>query len=240
MTRNLLSGVMAIWIVSTSMVGRAENTAILIRVLDMTGMNGIAGVVLLVNPGNTHKFQAFITDVNGQASVPRLNCSICTISAMDPSALFFSRTTEFDSKSSSVTLMLENRPVIDKAFDPGSVQVTVTVYGPGGELLPNQHVVVRPNMVTLDRDWSYMTLDTNWPFLVTSDPRGQVRVALHPGEYTVATLIGEKPWEAALHVTGRESKCAEKLRKCMDSARRASSHPQITTVHLATANPFSQ
>jgi hypothetical protein len=232
MARDLLRYTIVIWVVSTSIVVRAENAATLVRVVDVTG-DRIAGVVLLVNPGNTHKFQAFITDVNGQAYVPRLDCGICTISAMDPSAMFFSRTTEFNSKSSSVTLVMKIRPVIDKAFDPGSVPVTATVYGPRGELLPNQQVVVRPNVVTLDRDWSYMTLDSNWPFLLTSDPRGQISVELHPGEYTVATMIGEEPWEAPLHVTGRESECAEKLRKCIDSARRASSPAQLITVHLA-------
>jgi hypothetical protein len=148
---------------------------------------------------------------------------------MDPRGLFFSKTTEFDGRSLSITLVLEVKPVIDIVFVPGSVRVNVAVYGPSGEPLSHQRVVVRPTV---------MTLDTNWRYLITTDSKGMISPELLPGEYTVATLLGDKPWEAPLRVT--KSKCAKKVRKCNDSLLGASNPRQPITVHLSAASANSQ
>jgi hypothetical protein len=231
MTRHLIRCAIAIWIVSTSIVTMAENTATLVRVLDVTESQGDAGVVLLVNPDRALNSRAFITDADGRASVPHLNCSICTITAMDPTGSFFDKTTEFDSRSKSVTIILQLRPVIDRVFDPGAIEVSVRVDGPSGEPLPKQQVVFRPTV---------MTLDANWFFKVTTDPNGMAAAQLPPGEYTVATFLGGKPWEAPFRVAEGNSKCAEKVRKCIDSSLGVSPPKQHIAVQLSAASSISQ
>jgi hypothetical protein len=213
------------------MIGHAEDAATLVRVLDVTEVEGVAGVVLIVNPGSALRSRAFITDAGGQASVPHPNCSICTITALDPTGSFFDKTVEFDGRSKSIRLILRLRPVIDRVFDPGAIRVKVAVYGPSGEPLPNQSIVVRP---------AVMTLDANWFIPGATDPNGLVTIELPPGEYTVATLLGEKPWEAPLRIAESNSKCAKKAQKCIDSSLRASPPQQTATARLSAASVTSQ
>jgi hypothetical protein len=214
-------------IMFASIIGWAENSATVVRVLDETEVEGLAGIVLLVNPGNMDDSQVFVTDVHGLVSVPHQNCRICTITALDPRGLFFGKTTEFDSRSLSITLILEVQPNIERFWTPGSIQVSVAVYGPNGELLPNQIVAVRPRVMTLDTN-----RDANRIYQSTTDSNGLVSAKLLPGDYTIATLIGGKPWEAPLLITASKSKCTAKKQKYIDSSPGNSHTNQLIAVHL--------
>jgi hypothetical protein len=216
--------------ISTTAIAQAENPTTLVRVQDVTGVEGIAGVVLLVNPGGVHNSKVFITDTHGLASVPRFDCSICIITAMDPRGSFFDKTTEFDGQSSSLTMILEIRPTIDKFWTPGSLQVNVILFGPSGDPLPNQDVVIRPAVMMLDTN-----PDTNGFHTETTDPKGLVIAELLPGKYVIATLIGGKPWEAPLRIAASKSKCPAKTQKCIDSEPRGGSPKRYLAAHLSAA-----
>src|SRR6185312_9429319 len=82
-------------------IASAQGPSNVIRVLDASGVEGIPGVVLLINPGDSRKSRALVTNTQGEAVTHDLHCGICTISAFDPRNLFASRTTEFSSSSSS-------------------------------------------------------------------------------------------------------------------------------------------
>ncbi len=194
MLRHFLSCAIWLWIVSIATAGWSQSPPTLVRVLDPTGVEGIPGVVLLFNPGDSHHSLAFITDAKGRVSLPHLSCDICTVTALDPTGLFFSKTSEFDGRSASVMLILQVRPVIDVAGNPGAMDVKIKVYGPNGEPLSNQRVIVRPVV---------MTLEANWAYRETTDSMGLVSAQLRPGRYAVATLIGENSWEASVEITER-------------------------------------
>jgi hypothetical protein len=144
---------------------------------------------------------------------------------MDPRGLFFTRTTEFDGRSLSLKLVVEVRPVVDTIFVPGAVKVNMVVYGSGGEPLPNQSVLLRPTLVTLE---------ANWTRLITTNSKGMISPELLPGEYTVAGTLAGKVWEAPIRV--EQSKCAKKLKKCTDSTRSTSGPSQIIAAHLSAVN----
>lgn len=166
--------------------GGVEKPAISVRVLNPSGVEGIAGAVLLVNPGRSDKSIAAVTDKDGNASLPSLDCEICTMTVADPKGLFDSRTTEFHGGSSSVTLTLPLKPIIDVVHKPGSISCRLLVLGPDGTRLSNRELVIRPNE---------LTLQVNWVSEVLSDTSGIVTAQLMPGEYTLATLIDEKPFQ---------------------------------------------
>lgn len=189
----LLRRTAAICIMSSVATGWAQTGTTVVRVLDQTEVEEIPGIILLVNPGGSSvDNRAFITDAEGRATIPHFKCDICTITALDPTGSFFSKTTEFNGQSSSVTLILDVQPIIDRVSTPGAVLVTVAVYGPGGGILPNQRVMVRPNV---------MKLDANWSFQQTTESKGLISCQLAPGEYTVATIIGNIPWEGTIRIT---------------------------------------
>jgi len=204
-------------------------------VQDKTQIGGIAGIVLLVSQGNTHKFQAFITDPNGQASIDHLDCDICTITAIDPRGSFFSRTIEFDRHSSPITVILELRPIIDRIGYPGTILAKIKIYGPTGEPLSNQQVVIRPAVTILDSN-----IDSNWIYAETTDSNGQVSAELLPGEFVVAAILGEEPWEAAFHIEKSKVKCRAKARNCIDPSFRPSPPTQNVEAHLSAVNPISE
>jgi hypothetical protein len=77
----------------------AQQPLIRVRVTTQSLVEGLAGIVLLVNPGRLLRSQAFVTDSNGVALIPRPDCEICTISAIDPRKLFEEKTTEFNRTS---------------------------------------------------------------------------------------------------------------------------------------------
>src|ERR1039458_2689675 len=111
MRGNLRCIALVMLLAAFSFVCQGEESATVVHVLDKTEIGGIAGIVLLVNPGDLHKSQAFITDPNGFAYMPHKDCGMCVIAAFDPRGIFFNRTTEFDSRNLSVKLVLELRPI---------------------------------------------------------------------------------------------------------------------------------
>jgi hypothetical protein len=235
MARTLLRSAIVIWIISASIISRAEDPATIVRVQDQTQIGGIAGIVLLVNPGNFHNSKVFITDALGQASIPQMDCKICTISALDTRHLFYDKTTEYDGRSTSVTLTLELTPTDCRLWIPGSIDVTVTVFGPGGEPLPNQSVVIRPTVMKLDTE-----SDSNRAVALITDSRGLVSAELVPGDYVIATIIGEKPWESTLRIVGIQSKCTAKMQKCIYSSLGATQPAQSMAAHLTATSATSQ
>jgi hypothetical protein len=184
---------------------------------------------LVVNPGDAVKSQAFVTDSEGRASVPRLSCGVCTITAQDPRGLFSSKTTEFDGQSSSVTLTLQVRPIVDTVGQPGSKTANVVVYGPAGSPLPRQRIVVRPRVMTLEQNWLYM---------LTTDSEGCITARLLPGEYDVAALLGDQAWEAPLGVT--QTRRSGRSRERLDSPLAAPCSKGAIVIHLSMANTTSR
>jgi hypothetical protein len=163
-----------------------DKHAISVRVLNPTGVEGIAGAVLLVNPGRSDQSIAAITDKGGNASIPTLDCEICTMTVADPTGLFGPSTTEFNGRSSSITLTLPLKPIIDVVRKPGSISCKLLVLGPGGAPLAKQQVVIRPNQ---------LTLEVNWVSRAVTDMSGFVTADLVPGEYTLATLLGNEAFQ---------------------------------------------
>ena len=91
-----------VWgIAFSGVVLSAQTSSTVIRVLDPSELEGIAGVILLINPGDNRESQALVTDTKGEATARNLNCAICTVTAFDPRGLFVSRTTEFSGSESS-------------------------------------------------------------------------------------------------------------------------------------------
>lgn len=216
MNRRLLRHAFTAWIMSASLIGCVANAATLVRVIDGTGVEGIGGVVLLVNPGDQRKSQVFLTNADGHAYLPHLNCEICTITALDPRGVFFNKTTEFSGQSSSVTLTLQLRPVIDTVGCPHCIWVNIAVHGPADEPLLHQSILVRP---------SEMRLNSNGLYTETTDSKGQIKVQLTPGEYTVATLLEGKAWEAPLRVASESKR------------RNAKQGAEPIAVRLSAASP---
>jgi hypothetical protein len=81
---SLFSLTIAMGTVCAGDVAHAQNPSTVIRVLDASGVEGIAGVVLLVNPGDTRKSEAFVTNELGAVITHGLQCEIWTVSAFDP------------------------------------------------------------------------------------------------------------------------------------------------------------
>jgi hypothetical protein len=235
MIRTLVRCAIAIGIISHSILSYAQDQATIVRVQDQTQIGGLAGIVLLINPGNTHYSKAFITDVNGQASIPRMDCKICTITAFDPQHLFYDKSIEFDSQSTSLNLILRIRPIIDRIGIPGSIKASVVVYGPSGALLQNQNIVVRPTVIVLGSDADY-----NRVMIETTDSSGSVTNELIPDKYIVATIIDGKPWETVFEIFKSKIQCRAKARNCIDPSFRPSPPTQNVEAHLSAVNPISE
>jgi hypothetical protein len=235
MVQTLVRCAIVIGIISHSNLSYAQDQATIVRVQDQTQIGGLAGIVLLMNPGNIHYSKAFITDVNGQASISRMDCKICTITAFDPQHLFYDKSIEFDSRSTSVTLILRVRPIIDRIGIPGSIRVNLVVYGSSGEPLSDQNVVIRPTMILLGADEDYNRVITD-----TTDSNGLVLVGLIPGKYIVATIIDGKPWEITFEIFKSKIQCRTKARNCINPSFRPSPPTQNVEAHLLAVNPISE
>jgi hypothetical protein len=203
MTRNAIIFTVVIWIISTSIIGWAESPVTVVRVLDASQVEGIAGAVVLINLGSPQDSKAFAADKNGIAYISDLNCSTCVITAIDPRGLFFSKTTEFDRQSSSVTLILQLRPVIDKLGEPGAIFVNIAIHDQSGAAMVNRDIVVRPREMTL-------TPESNRFYKFTTDSKGQNKARLIPGDYSVAMLVDGKVLEAPSSIA------VERSRRCAD------------------------
>jgi hypothetical protein len=217
----------ALCTLSISLAGRGQTAGTLIRVLSQNGIDGIAGVLLVVNSGNSHGSQAFVTDSDGNAHIPHMDCSICIVTAIDPRGLFFDRTTEFDGQRKLVALTLKVRPLVERVCSPGSLQVNVTVYGPDGEPFSNQTIAIRPAIMTFDKSWYYIDITSS---------KGLTSAELVPGGYIVAALIAGKPWEGSFQVGANKQDSAGNPARCLDAADKAAHRTRIIKVRLSEAD----
>jgi hypothetical protein len=191
----------------------ATSSSISVRVLDPSQTEGIPGAVVLLNPGDVHKSRAFVTDRSGNVSIPDVDCKFCIVTAMDPRQLFQNATTQFQGGAASVTLVLPVRPIIDTLWQPGSIKLAVRVADRDGSRLPNQAVLVRKEVETIENH-SFSVL--------TTDSRGLITIELPPGEYVLASLVHGEFLEAPLSLDPEvRDKCSKVEARCfLDAAGR--------------------
>jgi len=211
----------------------AENPEIAVNVYVGDESEGVEGIVLLVNSGRANESSVSITDEEGKAYLPALNCNTCIITALDPRGLFYAKTTEFGGRTKSVVIFMQIRPVINKVGDPGAMWVDIIVHDPTGTPLAKQNVIVRPRDVTL-------TLESNWFYTDTTDSKGRIRAKLLPGEYIVARLTNGEVMEASFSVKVKQSKqCAEEEEKRIQSSFTNTNTVHFLTVRLSEASSTS-
>jgi hypothetical protein len=201
----------------------AQAPLIRVRVADQSLIEGLAGIVLLVNPGGVNHSQAFVTDSTGVALIPRPDCEVCTISAIDPRKLFEEKTTEFSRNASSVNLAMRVLPLIERICDPGAISVQISLIGPNGSLYANRPAVLRPSVISLGES-------SFWPFITATD--GVIDTGLVPGCYTIAGLQNETPVEAQFCLSERKSKGSIQRRGTRLSIC-ATAPPTPIAVHLS-------
>jgi hypothetical protein len=202
----IFSLAVAVWMACAGDAAHAQNPSTVIRVLDASGVEGIAGVVLLVNPGDARKSEAFGTNAQGKAITLGLQCQICTISAFDPRGLFASRTTEFTSSTSSFSLVMQLRPLIDTVGDPKAVSIDLVIHDSKGEPLGRQNVVIRP---------AVMTLENNRLSVQRTDAAGRVTVQLRAGKYAVGVLNGDSASEVRFEIARAKEQCSDGAATCI-------------------------
>ena len=205
----------------------AQNPPNVIRVLDASGVEGIAGVVLLINPGDARKSQAFVTNVRGETITHNLRCEICSISAFDPRGLFASRTTEFSSSSSSFSLVMQLRPLIDTVGDPKAVSVELVINDSKGEPLAQHNVVIRPTL---------MTLENNRLSVQNTGSAGHVNIQLRAGDYTVGALNGDIALEARFEITTTKEQCSSGTATCIVASPQSSRRMKPISLQLSSGN----
>ena len=211
--------------VSATLSGSPPAGPTVIRVLDPSG-EPYADAVVLMNPGQPSESIALVTDSNGTAKLSSLNCKVCVVTALDPRKLFFDRTTEFQSGTPSVTLILAVRPVVDFAFDPMTVKVDVQVRGPDGIALADRDVVVRNRVGTID---------DNTFSVCTTDRSGRLALELRPGEYAVASLVSGRFLEAPLDISlPVKRKCTEEESSCYIASAKHNRVPAHFSIRLAS------
>jgi hypothetical protein len=214
----------AIGTVCSGDVVHAQDSSTVIRVLAANGVEGIAGIVLLVNPGDTLKSQAFVTNTRGEAITRNLHCDICTVSAFDPQGLFFNRTTEFSSSRPSFSFVLHLRPVIDRFFDPQAVSIKLAIRDSKSDPLTQHDVAVRPTLTTLE---------DNRFAVQRTDAKGHLNVQLRTGEYTVAALNGETATEARFEIVNSGKKCSGGTVACIVWSSQSSRHNETAKLQLS-------
>jgi hypothetical protein len=224
---NILILTIAMGMVCAGDAVSAQNASTVIRALDASGVEGITGVILLVNPGDAHKSQAFVTDAHGEAITHDLHCDICAISAFDPRGLFASRTMEFSSSRSSFSLMMELLPIIDKVGDPRAVSIELAINDSNGEPLAQHDIVIRPTL---------MTLQNNQLYVQRTDAKGHMNIRLRKGEYTAAALNGETPTEARFEIATTKAQCSGSTRTCILASPRSSHRLRPVALQLLTNN----
>lgn len=177
-----------------------------VRVLDPSGAP-YADAVVLVNPGHTAHSIALVTDRSGTVTLPRLECKVCLVTAIDPRRLFFDKTTEFESGTASVALTLPGvRPIVDTVTDLAAIHLSVQVKGADGTPLAKQAIVVRKRVGTME---------DNTFTVVTTDLEGQISLKLRPGEYVLASLVNGRFLEAPLNLAPAvKRKCSEAESDC--------------------------
>lgn len=223
----LFSLAIAMGIGCAGAVAHAQNPSTVIRVLDASGVEGIAGVVLLVNPGDARKSVAFVTNAQGEAITHDLQCEICTISAFDPRGLFASRTTEFSSSSSSFSLVMQLRPLIDTVGDPKAVSIELVINNSKDEPLAQQNVVIRPTVVTLE---------DNRVSVQKTDSTGHVNAQLRAGDYAVGVLTGDTASEVRFEIAPAKGQCSSETANCIVATPQSSRHMKPVSLRLPSSN----
>jgi len=204
-THLLLSSLLALVMSGGAVSGARPGGSTVVRVLDMSGAP-YAGVVVLVNPGWQGDSIALVTDQNGTATLPKLGCKVCVVTAIDPRRMFLDKTTEFEGGTPSVTLALHPRPVIDVMFDPEAVKVDVQVKAPDGKALAEQDVVLRKKVGTIE-DNAFSILKTN--------RKGRISLKLRPGDYVLASFVNGRFLEAPLNLAPTvKRRCSEAESDC--------------------------
>lgn len=194
----------------------------------MEGVAGVAGVVLLINPGDTRKSVAFVTNGRGEAITNGLQCAICTVSAFDPRGLFSSRTTEFSSSSPSFSFVMQLRPLIDTVGDPKAVSVELVIRDSKGEPVAQQDVVVRPTLVTLEM---------NQLSIQKTDAAGRLTVHLRAGEYAFGMLSGGIASEARLAVATVKEGCVGGAVTCVVASPQSTRYLKAVDIQLSSVGP---
>jgi hypothetical protein len=210
----------------TGEVVQAQSPTTVIRVLDASGVEGIAGAVLLVNPGDARKSVAFVTDAQGEAITHDLQCEICVVSAFDPRGLFSSRTTEFSGSSSSFRMLMQLRPLIDTAGDPKAVFIELVINNSKGEPLVRQNVVIRPTL---------MTLENNQLSVQRTDAAGHVNAQLRAGHYTVGVLNGNSALEVRFEIAATREECSGGESTCIVASPQSSRRIKPVSLQLPFA-----
>jgi len=208
-------------------VAHAQNSSTIIRVLDASGVEGIAGIVLLVNPGDARKSEAFVTNAQGEAITHGLQCEICTVSAFDPRGLFTSRTTEFSSSSSSFSFVMQLRPLIDTVGDPKAVSIELVIHDSKGDPLTQQNVVIRPLV---------MTLENNRVSVERTDATGRVAVQLRAGGYAVGTLSGGSASEVRFEIMTAKEHCSGGAVTCIPASPQSSHQLKPISLQLSSTS----
>jgi hypothetical protein len=228
--RSILIAAIAVWMSSSCIMGATQNTTIEVRVLNQTQVEGVSGAILLVNPGINGRSKAFIADEQGFARIPYLHCSPCVITAIDPTGLFISRSTEFDGHSASIKLILPIRPHYEMVGTPGAVPISMVVTNSDGTLMVNSKVIIHPQEIVL-------TPESNWFWTATTDSKGQIKDELPPGEYILAKFENGKVWETPFSVAPEiEQKCAYAKETCINSLAKKSKTKKSINVILLEHN----
>ena len=204
----------------------AQTSSTVIKVLDPTELEGIAGVILLINPGDNRKSQALVTDAKGEAVASELNCVICTITAFDPHGLFVSRTTEFSGSSPRFRLVLAIQPLLDIVRDPKAVSMELVVHDSKGDPLAQQDVVIRP---------AVMTLEDNRVLVQRTDATGRLTVHLRASQYVVATVSGDAASEARFEIVTSKERCSDGAVTCVVALPQSPHRPKPLDLQLASA-----
>ena len=208
-------------------VAHVQNRSTVIRVLDASSVEGVAGVVLLVNPGDARKSVAFVTNAQGEAITHDLQCEICMVSEFDPRGLFASRTTEFSSSSSTFSLVMQLRPLIDTVGDPKAVSIELVIHDSKGEPLAQHTLVIRPTV---------MTLENNRLSVQRTDSSGHVKAQLRAGDYTVGVLNGGAISDIQFEITTAKKQCSKGATTCIVASLQSSRHTKPVSLHLPSTS----
>jgi len=215
----------AIWLGGVDRVVYAQNSSTAIRVLNASGVEGISGVVLLINPGDARSSQALVTNAQGEAMAHGLHCEICVISALDPHGLFADQTTEFASSNPSFRLVMQTRPLIDTVGDPKAASLELVIHGTNGEPILRHDVAIRPLV---------MAMGNNRISILKTDQTGRLSIQLSAGDYVVAVLNEGGPSEARLKVATSKEQCSIGTAACI-VAPPSSRYTKPVTLQLASA-----
>jgi hypothetical protein len=205
----------------------AQTPSTVIRVLDPSELQGIAGVILLINPGDNRKSQALITDATGEAIAHDLNCVICAITAIDPRGLFVSRTTEFSGSSPHLRFVLAIRPLIDIVGDPRASPINIAINNSKGQPLVEHDVVIRPTV---------MTLENNRISIQKTGSDGRVILLLRAGDYTVGAMNGDVIAETRFEVVASKDRCPSATVTCIVASPQSSRRMKPISLQLSSSN----